>query len=411
MDTQVWERAIMLVDMNAFFASVEQLDFPELRGLPVAVTNGEAGTCIITSSYEARACGIRTGMRLKEAYKLCPPLIRRASRPYRYADVSARIMRALHDVTPDVEVFSVDEAFLDVTRCQSLWGSPQRIAELTRAKVFEASGLSCSVGLSSNKTVAKYAAKLHKPDGMTVIAPEDVAARLESVPVTELCGIGHGIGEFLAAHGVHSCGDMRHLPVSVLAQRWGSIGRRIWLMAQGRDPSPVRTRVADPKSIGHGKVLPPETTDADVLRTYLLHMAEKVGSRLRRHDLAASQFFIGLRTATNWLCDKPQVAVPTNDGALIARLARGLLETHWQGEGIWQVQVTALDPRTAGNQLELFADPASIAARCVTNAVVDAVNARYGAFALTPARLLNRSDMPDVIPPSFSGGIDVLSLP
>ena len=196
-ESRFWSRAIALVDMNAFFASIEQQDRPEWRGRPVAVTNGLQGTCIITCSYEARARGIKTGMRLQQGPRLCPDLVQCPSRPGRYAGVSTAIMTALQDITPDVEVFSVDEAFLDITSCQRLWGSPGAIARLIKEKVFTTSGLHCSVGMSGDKTTAKYAAKLEKPDGLTIIPPWEARERLREVPVMELCGIAHGIGGFL----------------------------------------------------------------------------------------------------------------------------------------------------------------------------------------------------------------------
>jgi len=243
-----WPRAIILVDMNAFFAAIEQRDHPKWRSRPLAVTNGRTGTCIITSSYEARAHGVKTGMRLKEGRERCPGLIQCPARPGRYAEISTAIMSALQDITPDMEVFSVDEAFLDVTRCQQLLGSPERIARLAKRKVFEASGLLCSAGVSGDKTTAKYAAKLNKPDGLTVIPPWEAKARLHDVPVTDLCGINRGIGAFLAARGIFTCGDMAQLPIGVLAQRFGNPGRRIWYMAQGADPEPLHPDVPPPKS-------------------------------------------------------------------------------------------------------------------------------------------------------------------
>ena len=136
-----WPRVILLADMNAFFASVEQVDHPEWRAKPVALTNGDIGTCIITSSYEARACGVKTGMHIRQARKLCPDLIQVASRPRRYAEVSTNIMRALARFTPEIEIFSVDEAFLDVTRCRQLWGTPRQIAQRVKQTVFEHSGI------------------------------------------------------------------------------------------------------------------------------------------------------------------------------------------------------------------------------------------------------------------------------
>ena len=155
-----WERAIILLDMNEFLsASIEQLDDSGLRNKPIAVTNGKQGTCVITASYEARAYGVKTGMRLNQARQLCPEIIQRPARPYRYADVSRRIMHAMHDITPDLEVFSVDEVFLDVTHCQRLYGDPITIGHSVKQKVFDVSGLPCSLGISGDKTTAKYAAK------------------------------------------------------------------------------------------------------------------------------------------------------------------------------------------------------------------------------------------------------------
>jgi DNA polymerase-4 len=396
---RTWPRAIALVDMNAFFASIEQRDRPEWRGRPVAITNGLQGTCIITCSYEARAFGVSTGMRLQQAYRLCPELIRCPAHPQRYAATSTAIMAALQDITPDIEIFSVDEAFLDITRCQRLLGSPAHIAQLAKHRVFEASGLLCSIGVSGDKTTAKFAAKLEKPNGLTVIPPWEAAARLSNVPVTALCGIADGIGNFLAAHGIHTCGDIRRLPISVLARRFGNPGRRIWYMCQGEDPAALQMDVAAPKSIGHGKVLPPGTHDRERLLTWLLHMSEKVCTRLRRHRLQASIFYIGLRTRNGWIGDRLRTPLPTDTGQDIMALCRQVLTESWHGEGIHQVQVTALNPVDAGRQLELFIT-ADKSQREIDR-VMDAVNQRYGELVLAPARLLNRSSMPNVIAPAW----------
>jgi DNA polymerase-4 len=308
-------------------------------------------------------------------------------------------MQALQDITPDIEVFSVDEAFFDVTHCQRLLGTPPRMARLAKRKVFEASGLLCSAGVSGDKTTAKFAAKLEKPDGLTVIPPWEAAARLREVPVTGLCGIAEGIGGFLAEHGVRTCGDMKWLPISVLARRFGNPGRRIWYMCQGADPEGLQREVPAPQSIGHGKVVPPDTRDREVLLTYLLHMSEKVGARLRRHRLQATTFFIGLRTVGGWVGGTQRCSLPTDDGRRIMALCRVVLEEFWAGKGVHQVQVTALDPVAAGNQLELFDAPD--AEQREANAVMDAINRRYGEFTIAPARLLRRSRMPNVIAPAW----------
>lgn len=396
-----WARAIVLVDMNAFFASVEQYDKPEWRGRPVAITNGRQGTCIITCSYEARAMGVKTGMRLKQAYEKCPTLIQCPAHPERYAAVSTAIMSSLYSITPDVEIFSVDEAFLDVTRCQKIFGSPYEIARLIKQTVFEASGLLCSVGISGDKTTAKHAAKQNKPDGLTVVPPDEAKKYLQHVPVTELCGINKGIGGYLAERGVFTCGDMAQLPISELGRRFGNIGRRIWKMCQAEDPDNVVTEVNAPKSIGHGKVMPPNTTDVNTLLMYLLHMSEKVAARLRRYELQACHFYIGLNSAEGWLTHKSRLANPTQDSRLIYALCKQFLNNEWQGEGIHQVQVTALDPHSITGQLLLFETNDAVVSGKTHHHVMDNINQRYGELSLAPARLLNRSTMPNVIAPAW----------
>ena len=391
---------IALVDMNAFFASIEQLDEPTLRGKPIGVTNGLTGTCVITCSYEARRYGIKTGTRVKEARQLCPYFIQRPARPERYIVVSQTIMDALRNITPDIEIFSVDEAFLDLSRCQKLFGSVEEAGRIIKQTVLEVSGIHCSVGISGDKTTSKYAAKLNKPNGLTIIPPWQSRQALAEVPVTELCGISKGIGRFLADRGVYVCADMAHLPISVLGKRFGNPGRRIWHMCLGSDPERVNTEAEPaPKSMGHGKVMPPNTRDENVLLMYLLHMSEKVAHRLRRFQKEAKHFFIGLRYDGGWIGSKFKTAMPTDDSQIIVAFCRMLLEQQWQGEGIHAVQVTALDPKPAGLQLEMFDSRVKTGTRA--NQVMDEINQRYGEFTIAPAMLLNRSDMPNVIAPAW----------
>jgi DNA polymerase-4 len=378
---QVWSRAIILVDMNAFFASIEQLDNPEWRGRALAVTNGKQGTCIITSSYEARSYGIKTGMRLQEAKRLCKNLIQVPARPERYAKVSRSIMDALTSITPDMEVFSVDEAFLDVTNCQLLYGSPEKMGLLVKNAVFNASGLLCSIGISGDKTTAKYAAKLQKPNGFIVIPPWESKEKLSSVKVTELSYVAK-------------------IPISILAKRFGNIGRRIWYMCQGADPEPVHTVVANPKSMGHGKVMPPNTTSQVVIEAFLMHMCEKLGARLRQHEFRAQHFFAGLLNyELGWLGSKGKSILPTNDSSEIYGLAHFLICQSWQGEPVHQIQVTALDPDGAGLQIDFFAkiNPR----RELLYSVLDEINHRYGEFTIAPIPMLQRSQMPNVIAPAW----------
>lgn len=395
-----WPKVICLVDMNCFFAQVEQQDYPFWRNRPVAVTNGRLGSTIITSSYEARAFGVKTGMRLKEARQLCPNLIQAPSRPDRYAEVSTRIMESLSSITPVLEIFSVDEGFMDLTSCQSLYEGPEHIGLLIKQAISKASGLTCSVGISGDRTTAKFAAKLHKPDGLTIIPPWEAESRLAGESVTELSGINKGIGGFLAQYGVYKCGDMKKIPISILAKRFGNPGRRIWLMAQGKDPEPVVTTVKDPKTIGHGKVLPPGTRDKDVILTYLQHMSEKVGVRLRRHGFQSQHFFIGLRTPMGWIHTKAKLSNTTDDGGVIYTLCRELVETHWNGQEVGHVQITANNP-TSNRQIDLFEHAEAKIKREALNQAIDKINERYGDFTVSPTRLMGKSEMPNVIAPSW----------
>jgi len=397
-----WERAIVFVDMDAFFASIEQHDHPELRGKPIGITNGEIGTCFITCSYEARKYGIRTGMRIKQARQLCPEVIQVPARPYRYAQVSADIMSELRLVTPDVEVFSVDEAFLDVTRCQKIYDSPVEAGKLARQLVRDVSGVTCSVGISGDKTTAKHAAKTAKKGktgGLFSVPPWKAREYLSALPVTELSGISTGIGNYLNERGVYVCGDMHNFPIGELAGRFGNLGRRIWYMTQGRDPEPVKQSVAAPKSIGHGKVMPPNTKSLTTVKMYLHHMVEKVAARLRKHQFEAQIYFIGVKTSEGWLAQKMQTHIPTNDSQLMKRLVNVFLRDIWDKQGCSQVQVTALDPKLEGYQLSLFESHDN--QRDQINLAMDKINQRYGEFTLASANLIKRSQMPNVIAPAW----------
>lgn len=394
-----WDRAVVFIDMDAFFASIEQLDHPELRNKPIGITNGKIGTCFITCSYEARKYGIKTGMRVKQAQQLCPDVIQVPARPYRYAQVSTDIMSSLQMVTPDVEVFSVDEAFLDVTKCQKIYDSPIEAGRLAKQIVYETSGVTCSVGVSGDKTTAKHAAKKRKPNGLFSVPPWEAREYLSALPVTELSGIATGIGSYLNDRGVYVCEDMQHLPIGELASRFGNLGRRIWYMAQGQDPEPIKQSVAAPKSIGHGKVMPPNTKSLTTVKMYLHHMAEKVAARLRKHELEAQTYFIGLRTNQGWIAQKMQTYMSTDDSRDIKKLTNVFLRQEWERQGCSQVQITALDPKRAGCQLCLFEQGNKQHEQI--NLTMDKINQRYGEFTLAPANLINRSEMPNVIAPAW----------
>jgi len=395
--SKYWDRAFIFADMNAFFAGVEQMDYPELRGKPVGVTNGLRGSCIITCSYEARAQGVKTTTHLKTARELCPELIRKPSRPERYVQVSTRVMAKMQEFTTDIEISSVDEVYLDVTASQRVLGSPSDIAQDVKRAIFEVSGVKASVGVADSKLVAKWAAELDKPNGFTVIQPNTAKERLMNVPVTDICGINKGVANYLAQHGARTCGDVAKLPISVMAQRFGNIGKRLHMICSGYDPEPIIKQVRPPKSIGHGKVIPPNTRSLEVLETYLLHMCFKVATRLRLYGYLSGVYSIGLRTNAGWCGGKYQV-IPTNKMMVIYRLCKKMLQERWSRRGVSHVQVTAIELQKEG-QADLFVDVNKKSNKL--DSAVDAINSRFGELALSPAKLLNRSTMPNVIAPSW----------
>tara|TARA_B100001996_G_scaffold243945_1_gene188841 strand:- start:199 stop:1209 length:1011 start_codon:yes stop_codon:yes gene_type:complete len=309
-------------------------------------------------------------------------------------------MNILYEITPDIEIFSVDEAFLDMTYCKKIWDSAEDIAKRIKEKVFSVSGVHCSIGISGDKTTAKYAAKLRKPNGLTIIEPWNAEDVLRDVSVLELCGINKGIGAFLAKRGVFTCGEVKKIPIGVLGKRFGNPGRRIWCMCQGKDPEKVKNNFKTPKTIGHGKVMPPNTQSKNIIYMYLIHMSEKVAQRLRKNSLCAQKFFIGLKTNKDWIgCKQIKTTYPTNDSRQIVKLCKRLLDQYWNGEGIYQVQLTALDPREENGQIDLFNERNGENNKL--NGVIDSINQRYGDFTLASANLLNRSDMPNIISPAW----------
>lgn len=215
----VSERVIMHLDANAFFASVEQQANPELRGKPIAVI-GRGRTIVTTASYEARAFGVKTGMNTWQAKQACPHIIFVVGDNRKYTYTSAEIMKMMLDYTPLVEVFSIDEAWMDTTHSLAIFGSAENIAYQLKARIRHRFGITCSIGIAPNKLLAKLASDMKKPDGLTVIPPEEVPHILEQMPVQELCGIGKKMERHLLMMGIRTCGELGRYPVERLTRKF-----------------------------------------------------------------------------------------------------------------------------------------------------------------------------------------------
>ncbi len=286
---------ILHVDMDAFYASVEQRDRPELAGAPVVVGGTPEGRGVVAAaSYEARAFGVHSAMPAATARRLCPHAVFVRPRMDYYAHVSGQIRRIFERYTPLIEPLSLDEAFLDVTASERLFGSGRDIAVRIKAEIAAELRLVASVGVAPNKFLAKLASDLEKPDGLVVVAPGAEQSFLDPLPVGRLWGVGRVAQAVLTELGVRSIGDLRRLPAAVLRARFGRGGEHLWALARGIDERAV---VPDhrAKSISHETTFATDVTSPELLRAWLLDLTEDVGRRLRRHNLHARTVQIKVR--------------------------------------------------------------------------------------------------------------------
>ena len=406
-----WMRCIVCVDMNAFFASIEQFLRPELCSKPIAITNGSRGSCIITSSYEARAFGIKTGMRFSDARFLCPQLIQVASRSVVYADFSKRLMQLLYDeFSPDIEVFSVDEAFLDMTHVHHGFTDARVLAQAIYNRVFAVLSLPCSVGISGDKTTAKYAAKLHKPNGVSVIPPLISRSILEPVNVSEICGIGPNTKRYLAKFGALTCGGVGQVPVSILSKKFGVKGQRLWLMCAGKDPDMVKSYVDRPKSMGHSKILPPGINSRSHLIRYLDVMAFQLTYRMLLHNVYALTFVCSVQLSNRQRYDcELSLSSPCRKYEDLFYWLKSVSDAISLDAMVRKVSVTALNLSDV-IQYDFMSTKSSQQLKhddCLERLLLS-VNQRFGRSTLIPARLLNvfsRVQSSRVISPAWKGSV------
>ncbi len=289
-------RWIMHMDMDAFFASIEQLDNPSLRGRPVVV-GGEHRGVVSTCSYEARCFGVRSAMPIAEARRRCPQAVYVRPRMRRYVEMSALVRETIAAFSPKVEMASVDEAYLDATGLERLFGPVDAMGRALKAAVREATGgLTCSVGIAPVKFLAKIASEQRKPDGLFMLARESVPAFLATLPVTAVPGVGRRFSEELARIGVKSCGDVLRYTEDFWRTRYGKAGGVLWERARGEDPREV-VPWSPPKSESAEVTLDEDTRDREFLKTWILRHAERVGASLRGQGLAGRTVTLKIKYA------------------------------------------------------------------------------------------------------------------
>lgn len=383
-------RDIMLVDMDSFFAQVEQRNNPALRGRPVLVGGNPAlrHGVVAAASVEAKRCGVRSGMSYFEAIRLCPDAVLVEGDTDRYVDCCHRLVDIFRGFTDMVECYSIDEAFLDVTHARLVSGPPAEIARRVKQRVRRELNLTCSVGIGPNKLVAKMACEWRKPDGLTVVAPEELPEILWALPVEELVGIGRRMKKRLAAMGITTIGRLARFPPGILREKFGVYGNLLHQWANGIDDSPV-----DPdahltvKSMGHSHTLPRDTDDPAELRWYLFWLSDKVGRRLRKDNYHGRTVTLAVRTS-DFLGFTRNRTLPfhANSPHIICDTAVGLLRENLPRLPVrlLGISVSQLAP-TDAVQLRLYEN---LLRTERTLKAMDAVKDRYGDGALTFAALL-----------------------
>lgn len=382
---------ILHVDMDAFYAAVEVLDDPSLRGLPLIIGAPDGRSVVSSASYEARRYGVRAAMPVSQAMRLCPTARIVPPHFHRYQAVSRQVMAIFESFTPLVEPLSVDEAFLDVQGVRRLWGSPARIAELIRERVLDEVGITCSVGVAATKHVAKMASTISKPDGMLVVAAKDTLDFLAPRPVRAMWGVGPKAAEALEARGIRTVQDVRDAPRGMVERAVGpALSARLGELARGEDPRAVHTERVE-KSVGHEETFEHDILDRPFLRAELLRLADRVAARLRRAEWETSTVAIKIRFDDFRTVNRSQtLSEPTAVGQRIGEAAQSLFEQIDRRDPVRLVGVRAENLRPAGGGgLALWDDDEDW--RRVEGAVDEAV-ARFGTATISRARHIGRGD-------------------
>lgn len=392
---------ILHVDMNAFFASVEQAANPVLRNRPIAVIGSKERTVVLAASYAAKLFGVKTGCTVFDARKRCPDIVFVTSDPYKYMDTSTRIMRIFQQYTPLVEVCSIDEAFLDVTGSLYLFGPADGIARKIKQDIRDEFNITCSVGIAPNKLLSKLAANMQKPDGLVEIKADSVPACLRSIPIEDICGIGPRTTKFLNGKGIFTCGQLQQIPVEYLTATYGVIGEWLHRAAFGIDESPVITvgEEEDPKSVGHSMTLLRDVHSYDEIAIHLHHLSEMVGRRLRAGSFSGSTVSVTLRFSSFATITKRKTFGSLFQlGHDIYSAAMIVVKLIPLAGPVRLVGVSVSSLRKNDSQYPLFPEDRR---KFFLTLAMDAVNDRYGESTIFPATVLQRHRRERTIAPSW----------
>ncbi len=376
---------IMHVDMDAYFAALEQRANPHLKGRPVVVgSTGITRGVVSTASYETRAYGVRSGMPIAEARQRCPQAVYLGVDGDHYVTVSAELLKIFQEFSPRVEQVSVDEAFLDVAGCERVFKGEEELARQLKSRIVEMLSLTCSVGIAPTKTLAKLASSVFKPDGLTVIRQEDIESVLHPLRVGNLWGIGPVAEEALTRMGIKTIGDLANADLSTVKRRLGQNGEMMVRLARGEDQTPVLPpdEQPDEKSIGHERTLPNDVTDLGYLHATLHHLADLVSRRLRRNGFCGKTIVLKLRFSDfTTLTRRVTQSIPTDRHADIYSQALALFGRHHdrrRAVRLLGISMTQLVRRSSDlDQADLFAQKAE-GSQTKVDLVMDAIRDKFG---------------------------------
>lgn len=380
------KRVILLADMNSFFASCHQVVEPELQGKEVIVAGdpGKRMGIVLAASYQAKALGIKTGMPVWQAKQLCPNGYYFKPDHRLYMSLSSQMLRVMRDMTDLVEPFSIDEAFADLTGVIHLWKNPQELAGRLKERIRSEVGVLCSVGIGPNKLIAKMAAGLEKPDGLTILESiNDFKRIFWPRPVRELFGIGARYEKHLRDYNVRTIGELANFPVAILKQRWGKNGQMLWYCANGVDHSPVVPTSLDvAKSIGQQRTLARDLKGFKQIKVVMLELSEMVARRVRQGGYVGRTVFLTLRdTQLAYFSRSRSMADFTDLPDEIYRTACEILYSHWdQAQGVRLVGITLGNLVQRGCfQYDLFGERSRMARLAQ---VCDQIKDRFGEQAI-----------------------------
>lgn len=386
-------RVILHIDMNAFYCSVHAAEEPwKYQGKPSAVSGSveQRKGIIVTSSYAARVRGVRTGMQVREALKLCPDLLLIRPDFELYRRYSRQFMNICSDYTPLVEAMSIDECYMDITG-SGQFGTPIEIAKQIQSRVFEELRLPCSIGIAPNKLLAKMASDMKKPNGLTVLRKREVPKLLWHKPCSTLYGVGSKTADKLKQLGIGTIGELAAADEGKLIKYFGVYGEYLKRAARGEDTAEVKSSRDPNKSIGHMTTLPRDYTDHDDIRRVFLALSDQVTRRLRKHEMLSSTVQITIRTpAMKTITRSAALAVPSADPDVFYQEAIRLYEKHWlQGRPVRLLGLTALNlqpKQKAALQLDLFDYENSVKKDRLQDAL-DAIRDKFGEDAVLKAGL------------------------